>query len=215
MSNKEKKNEDNKRIELEKLIQQSSMSLEEVTKKAQQVLPKAQSIILDYGEIKEELDKESDKIIKSISQFYLTEEMVKSIPYVREKIRIDAIMASSLLFQMKTAEHAIIKLLTEIDSGTMTPRNFEVLASLQRAKMEIVKHLAQFMVITETAYKNFHADWQMQLEAKSEEQTGGDEGGGLRTRGTKQLLKAMQKIKNQSLETLESNDTHDTTFDEE
>jgi hypothetical protein len=74
---------------------------------------------------------------------------------------------------MKTAEHAIIKLLEEIDNGNTHPRTFEVLSSLQRSKMEIVKHLAQFMVIMEQNYKNLKDDYRVK---KSEEPTTLQEG---------------------------------------
>ena len=73
---------------------------------------------------------------------------------------IDKMTVSNLIFQMKTAEHAIIKLLEEIDAGGVRDRTFEVLSSLQKSKMEIVKHLAQFMIILENNYKNLKMDYE-------------------------------------------------------
>ena len=46
---------------------------------------------------------------------------------IKQKSVVDKITVSNLLFQMKTAEHAIIKLLEEIDNGNLHPRTFEVL----------------------------------------------------------------------------------------
>jgi hypothetical protein len=83
-------------------------------------------------------------------------------------MEVDKLTVSNLLFQMKTAEHAIKKLLEEIDSGSTQARSFEVLASLQKSKMEIVKHLAAFMVTMENNYKNLKFDWQTLVEKKPE-----------------------------------------------
>ena len=214
MLNNEKNSEDRKRTDLEKLIQQSSQSLDEVTKKAQKVLPRSTDIFLDYGKMKTDLDKESLKMIKNISRFYLNDDVIKNVPYVSEKIKIDTIMASSLLFQMRTAEHAITKLLGEIDSGRVEARNFEVLGQLQRSKMEIIKHLGQYMQMVEATYKNFYEDYKLQIESNTTQdgEEVEDDSGGMRIKGTKQLLKAMQKYKNSDKEI--ENDKDD-NYDEE
>jgi hypothetical protein len=98
---------------------------------------------------------------------------------------------------MKTAEHAIIKLLEEIDGGNLHPRTFEVLASLQRSKMEIVKHLAQFMVIMENNYKSLKEDYRVK---KADEPTliesGEDDNpskSAFQIRGTKQMIEMLRE----------------------
>lgn len=187
-----------RREELERMIQQTAANLSVATQEANIVLPHQNSLSLNYYEVKNVIDKESTEIVLSIAEFYLDKEIIDVVPYVKQKTKVDHITVSSLLFQMKTAEHAIIKLLAEIDSGNLHPRTFEVLASLQRSKMEIVKHLAQFMIIMENAYKNFKEDYRIKkAETNNDEDQDSEEEDGMRTRGTRQLLKTLAKIKKQ------------------
>lgn len=157
----ERRAEFDTRDELERLISQDSTIITGLVQQAgdMHMLPaRPQSGFLDYHTVKENTDKEADDIVSSIAEFYLDKAIIQEHDYVRQKSYVDQITVSNLLFQMKTAEHAIIKLLEEIDNGSTHPRTFEVLSSLQRSKMEIVKHLAQFMVIMENNYKSLKED---------------------------------------------------------
>ena len=193
INKQEKKQELKRREELEKLIEKTSKEIKTTVESAKEILPKGTETFIDYYKIKMEVDKESNEIIKSIAEFYLDEDIIKNVPYVNQKTKVDKITVSSLLFQMKTAEHAIIKLLDEIDNGNLHPRTFEVLAALQRSKMEIVKHLAQFMITMENGYKSFQQDYQIK---KSELIETDDEDETFRTRGSKVLIQAIQKLTN-------------------
>ena len=130
-------------------------------------LPKLKAIApLDYDDVKNIADRKASDIVESVVLLYLKEDFIRDQDYVYQKMEVDKLTISNLLFQMRTAEHAIKKLLEEIDGGSLRDRTFEVLSSLQRSKMEIVKHLASFMVTMENNYKNLAYDW----EAKSAKQ---------------------------------------------
>lgn len=131
------------------------------------VLPKMRAIApLDYDVVKTSADSKASDIVESVILLYLPKEFISNHEYVFQKMEVDKLTVSNLLFQMKTAEHAIKKLLEEIDGGNMQARTFEVLASLQKSKMEIVKHLAAFMVTMENNYKNLKFDWNSLVEKK-------------------------------------------------
>lgn len=126
----------------------------------EQVLPKLKAINpLDYEKVKSESDEKSSNIVEAVILMYLPADFIQQHDYVFQKMEVDKLTISNLLFQMKTAEHAIKKLLEEIDNGGTGARSFEVLASLQKSKMEIVKHLASFMVTMENNYKNLKFDY--------------------------------------------------------
>jgi hypothetical protein len=144
------------------IINDLSKDIQSEVEQAENILPK--NITLDYGKIKEENEIMANNIVDKIINFYLDETIINNVPYVENKSQVDKITVSSLLFQMKTAEHAIIKLLEQIDNGNVIPRTFEVLAALQKSKMEIVKHMAQFMVIMENNYKSIKDDWRIKNE---------------------------------------------------
>jgi len=171
----ERQREIEMRDELERLISQDANDIKTLVSQAEKILPaRPQTGFLNYHEVKEVSDNKATDIVDAIANFYLDTRIIKEIPYVREKNGVDKITVSNLLFQMKTAEHAIIKLLEEIDNGNTHPRTFEVLASLQRSKMEIVKHLAQFMVIMEQNYKNLKEDYRVKKAESSESLQEGD-----------------------------------------
>ena len=196
----ERKRELELKDELEKMISQDVKEITGLVDQAKGILPvRTVSTFLDYHTVKDESDNTATGIVDSIAEFYLDKTIISEIPYVKQKNSVDKITVSNLLFQMKTAEHAIIKLLEEIDNGNTHPRTFEVLSSLQRSKMEIVKHLAQFMVIMEQNYKNLKEDYRIK---KSEEPTTlgpgdyavqPDENGVTQFRGTKALMDVIRQ----------------------
>jgi hypothetical protein len=161
------------------------------------VLPKLKSIApLNYDEVKIESDRKASDIVESVILMYLPADFVKEQDYVYQKMEVDKLTVSNLLFQMKTAEHAIKKLLEEIDSGSPQARHFEVLASLQKSKMEIVKHLAAFMVTMETNYKNLTYDWKTVVDKTQdvlpESTDPNDDHNTTKFRGTKGLMSLVQ-----------------------
>lgn len=170
------------------------------------VLPKLKAISpLNYDEVKVESDKKASDIVESVILMYLPADFVQKQDYVYQKMEVDKLTVSNLLFQMKTAEHAIKKLLEEIDSGSPQARHFEVLASLQKSKMEIVKHLAAFMVTMENNYKNLNYDWKnldrnQDVEILSEETA--DENT-TKFRGTKGLMTLVQGYMEDAKKTLD------------
>lgn len=166
------------------------------TVSGEDVLPRMKSIApLNYDEVKSEADRKASDIVESVILMYLPVEFVKEQDYVYQKMEVDKLTVSNLLFQMKTAEHAIKKLLEEIDSGSPQARHFEVLASLQKSKMEIVKHLAAFMVTMESNYKNLTYDWKNVIEKTQDilpESIDTPDENSTKFRGTKGLMSLVQ-----------------------
>jgi ABC-type thiamine transport system substrate-binding protein len=206
----EKKEEIRLRDELERMLQDGIDDLQLNIDSARDLLPAREGNFMDYEKVKTYADTKADNIVDSISEFYLSTEIIEEIPYVKQKSVVDKITVSNLLFQMKTAEHAIIKLLEEIDNGNLHPRTFEVLASLQRSKMEIVKHLAQFMVIMENNYKSLKEDYRIK---KADEplliDTEYDENpkAAHQVRGTKQMIEMLRDAIPEKRATANPNDT--------
>lgn len=189
----------NTRDELERLISQDTEEIQGLVHQASNMsLPgRPMSGFLDYHVVKAHSDNSAGDIVISIAEFYLDPKIINEIEYVKQKSIVDKITVSNLLFQMKTAEHAIIKLLEEIDNGNTHPRTFEVLSSLQRSKMEIVKHLAQFMVIMENNYKSLKEDYRIKKAEEPHDLDEGDitienAGNSNVMRGTKGLMQTLR-----------------------
>lgn len=112
---------------------------------------------MDFDTVQKECKDEAEKIISSIVNYYLDPRMkianAVTTRYLEKRMDTDILTISNLLFNMETSEHAIKKLLEEIDAGNLHPRQFEVLASLQKSKMDIVKHLQFVQIQLENNYK--------------------------------------------------------------
>jgi len=156
---------------------------------------------INVDSVKNEVETEARAILDSLSRFYSDLEDIPEDSYLKHKQKIDALSISTMAFQIRTAQHAISKLVEEIDSGRMEPRLFEVLAQLQNQIMQMPKNFSNYMSQMEKNYK--------QLKNESEEiKRGGniqlDEHGNviqtnenidlLKVRGTKSLMENLQSV---------------------
>jgi hypothetical protein len=157
---------------------------------------------LNVDGVRTEVETEARAILDSLSKFYNDMENISEDSYIRHKQKIDAMSISTMAFQIRTAQHAIAKLIEEIDSGRLEPRLFEVLAQLQNQIMQMPKNFSAYMSQMEKNYK--------QLKSESEEiKRGGgdlqfDENGNiiqskenedlLKARGTRSLMENLQNV---------------------
>jgi ribosomal protein S17E len=140
-------------------------------------------------------DEKAESVVESVVLLYLPKEFVFDQEYIRDKMSVDKMLVSNLIFQMKTAEHAIKRLLEEIDAGGVRDRTFEVLAILQKSKMDIVKHLAQFMIVLENNYKTLRLDYESNRSESTHVQDAEAEeirNDTMKFRGTKGLMTTLQ-----------------------
>jgi hypothetical protein len=162
---------------------------------------------LNIDGVKTEVEIEARAILDSLSKFYNDMDNLSEDSYIKHKQKIDAMSISTMAFQIRTAQHAIAKLIEEIDSGRVEPRLFEVLAQLQNQIMQMPKNFSSYMTQMEKNYK--------QLKIESEEINKGgdiqfDENGNiiqskenedlLKARGTRSLMENLQNaMKNGSI----------------
>ncbi len=174
---------------------------------------------MNFSNIQEEANKEAKRVIQSVIEFYVEKDVIKEKAYIKDKQRVDELTLSSVLFQLKTAQYAIIKALEEIDLGNTHPRIFESLASLQNQMMNIVKHQASLTIALQESYKSINIDSQTispkQLKEATEDGTliltgGLDKEGkkvtGVKTRGTRNLIKNMRNIEDTEYEEIEEDE---------
>lgn len=192
----ERSEEAEERKRLEKILAFVADDVEALTVEAEEIIKKRQKVKIDYEELKHEVNTEAEELVVETAKFFFTEEEMKSQLYVIERMRADRLTISGLLFQMKTSEHAIIKLLELIDEGNVLPRQFEVLSSLQRAKMDIVKHLATIITLLQNNYKNLKHEYDMKDSSQKVEDAQLIESGetSLLTHGSKDLIKSIRSV---------------------
>lgn len=162
--------------------------------------------MMNFSEEKTTALADAQALLDSISKFYVDPDVYGNTSHIDLKKKIDATNLSAMMFQLKSAQHAIIKLLEEIDLGNVQPRLFEVLAQLQSQIMQMPKDLQQYLDKMEGSYKKT----KMEVEEKRlsggvvMEQEGSDGNfipgkmqnpqGGLKSRGTKGLMEGLRDI---------------------
>lgn len=149
---------------------------------------------MEFYKVKDDIETESKKLLKSVIDFYLDAKIVKKNEYIKYKKAVDEMTLSNIIFSLKTSQHAIIKLMEEIDMGNIHPRIFEVLAQLQSQMMVVVKHQAAYMITIEEGYKKIKEDhdrieYLKTLDkGKTDDKAQITEGDSLKVRGTKNLM---------------------------
>lgn len=153
---------------------------------------------MDFHKKKDEAKAEARKTLNSLMKFYLGEKIIKKNEYTKYKKRVDEMSLSNMMFAIETSQHAIIKLLEEIDMGNTHPRNFEAIASLNSQMMNMVKHQQALFVTMEEGYKKIKHD-QEEVDQEDRTEDGDAEdvtsvlSGSFKTRGTKMLMKNLRK----------------------
>jgi len=166
--------------------------------------------------IKSEVESEARAILESLSKFYNDMENLPEDSYIRHKQKIDALSISTMAFQIRTAQHAISKLIEEIDSGRLEPRLFEVLAQLQNQIMQMPKNFSAYMSQMEKNYKQLKIESE---ELGKKENLQFDENGNLmetpenfealKVRGTKSLMENLQTLMKSNVKDAEILETKD------
>lgn len=142
------------------------------------------------------------KTINTLLEFYLTQSMIDDEEYIKAKRDINTAGLKSLLFQMEAGEHALVKLLDTIEDGNIAPRMFEVLATLQKSMMDIVKAQTTMMITVEEEAKKIRYDHEIYRGITSgnddddgEKASSGssiDTSGSVKVRGAKDLMMQLE-----------------------
>jgi hypothetical protein len=161
------------------------------------------SVQMDYMDEKISSASEAKSMLDSLVKFYFDENLISSNSYLDYRKKIDSMNVSSMMFQLKTAQHAITKILEEIDMGNMTPRLFEVLAQLQGQIIQMSKDHQQYLDKMEKSYKVMKDDIDsknynggiMLGESNTDDQIGTpSDDNAIRVRGTRGLMEGLRGI---------------------
>ena len=161
--------------------------------------------LMDFGSAIQSTGSDAKSLLDSIVKFYLDENFIEKVDYVEYKKKIDSMNLASMMLQLKTAQHAITKLLEEIDLGNANPRMFEVLAQLQSQIMQMPKDYQNYLDKMEEGYKRIQLQIDKKADTGSFELQPSEEGEnsfsaqhqnstGIKVRGTKGLMEGLRDI---------------------
>lgn len=162
--------------------------------------------IMNFDSLKMEVETEAKGILSSLIKFYMDSDIIEEGDYVNYRAKIDALSISTMAFQIRTAQHAVTKMLDEIDAGGQyQARNFEVLAQMQNQLMQMPSKLQSYLADMEKTYRALN------IEAKNSDNTKqpvvtdeegntvtipglSGEGGSVKVRGNKSLMEGLQNV---------------------
>ncbi|MDB9800930.1 hypothetical protein OAB94_00975 [Flavobacteriaceae bacterium] len=169
--------------------------------------PKALVPSVSYAELKSKATKKAQKTITSLMKFYLDADIIEKDEYIAAKKKMDEMTMSSLIYQLQAGERALTTLLETIDNGELAPRMFEVLATLQKSMLDIIKSQTMYLMAAEESTKRIARDieiYRKRDDVKEIEASGGDSNDRNVQRGTKDLMAAIQAgIQNADIEDVE------------
>lgn len=151
--------------------------------------------IVNYTELKSSATKKAQKTITSLMKFYLDADIIEKDEYIAAKKKMDEMTMSSLIYQLQAGEKALTTLLETIDSGELAPRMFEVLATLQKSMLDIIKSQTMYLMAAEESTKRIARDieiYKKREDTREIEEAGGSTENKNIQRGTKDLMAAIQ-----------------------
>lgn len=162
---------------------------------------------VNYADLKSSATTKAKKTINSLMKFYLDADIIEKDEYIQAKKKMDEMTMSSLIYQLQAGERALTTLLETIESGELAPRMFEVLATLQKSMLDIIKSQTMYLMAAEESTKRIARDieiYKKREDVREIEQSGGDAGSKNVQRGTKDLMAAIQAgLKNQASEEIQ------------
>jgi hypothetical protein len=176
--------------------------------------------LMNFTEATQTTGSDAKGVLDSIVKFYLDENFIDQTDYIEYKKKIDSMNLASMMLQLKTAQHAITKLLEEIDLGNANPRMFEVLAQLQSQIMQMPKDYQTYVQKMEDGYKALGTQLEDKSNAGSFQLEPGEDGknvynpsstetGGIKVRGTKGLMEGLRDIIGAEIEDVRVEDVDD------
>jgi hypothetical protein len=191
------------RKELEWLIgdEESLTDLVDTDTPLPSVPPAHKSPAVSYTNLKSSSEAQAKKTITALMKFYLDADIIENDEYVKAKKKMDEMTMSSLVYQLQAGERALTLLLETIEDGELSPRMFEVLATLQKSMLDIIKSQTMYLMATEESNKRIARDieiYRKNTNTTQIEEVGGDSKDPNIQRGTKDLMRMIQMGINQS-----------------
>jgi len=182
-------------------------SLEDVLLPNSDELPRMRSSdMMDISGEKSSAYSDAKELLDAITDFYVDLESNKMTSHVERKRKADAINISSMMFQLKAAQHAITKIIEELDMGNSHPRLYEVLAQLQSQVMQMPKDYQTYLEKMEANYKKTRIEIDEKLQSGRVTMDRYDEDGGystssaitsdggIKSRGTRGIMEGLREI---------------------
>ena len=154
---------------------------------------------MDFDKLRKSCDSKAKKMIKNATGFMLNDDTIKTNPYLKNKMQVDVLSLSGMLYQLEVNRMMQETLMEEVRNGATHNRNFEVFGQLSKTIGDLNKQLLQTVEAIKSTYKDIKFDVkekENELRAIGPGQNGmvrNDRG--IVALGTKELIRETKKLK--------------------
>lgn len=157
---------------------------------------------VDFAELRIKCEGEARIMLNNSIGFILSDDIIKDNEYLKNKLEVDIMSLSGMLYQVRVNEAMQTALMNEVDRGFIHPRMFEVFSGLSKTIAEINKQLIGTVEAIKSTYKDVKLDYQEkqhELGVSSQQigMIGQGENGGIVSMGTKDLINQIKRDKSQ------------------
>lgn len=115
--------------------------------------------LVNFTEVGNVAKEKATDLVDSHINYLVKSKKFRTSDFVQTKRENDIFVLTQIITQIEMGSFAVQKLVEEIDAGGVHPRLFEVMSSLQKSNMDLIKHLSQlqnFLVISYSQYQQHH-----------------------------------------------------------
>lgn len=144
----------------------------------------------DFRKLLDETNQSVRPIVEAFCESYVTHENMLE-PKVQQRLNIDSIALSEILWKKAVSDVAVIQIMERIDSGDDDYKMYAALSSILGSKNNLPKELLQTIMVLEKNYKDLKSELfeQNKLSIENTENVNSES---LKFRGTKNLLMAIK-----------------------
>lgn len=106
---------------------------------------------------KEALSK-AQNIVLSCLKLYFSENIIEKNDFMKAKASITTSNISTLYRQIKIAEHFMDKIVSDIDTGNLNPRIFEVASGIQTNIIDMLKNMQMHVISMQEEYRRLQGE---------------------------------------------------------
>lgn len=169
-----------------------------------QSVTKPKTGFTDFRKLLDETNQSVRPIVEAFCESYVSNDNMLD-PRVQQRLNIDSIALSEILWKKAVSDVALIQIMERIDSGDDDFKMYNALASLLGSKDNMPKELLQTVMVLEKNYKELKSELFEQKKLPMED-TDGVNPNSLKFRGTRNLLMAIKNASEieESKKTLEA-----------
>lgn len=160
---------------------------------------------VNFDELREKCEVEARIMLNNAIAFIIPQDMIENNEYLKNKLDVDVISLSGMIYQLRTNEVMQKALIDQINLGMVNARMFEVFTGMSKAVGELNKQLIQTVEAIKETYKTFRDEVKEKRTEALGPSTNSSNGllttgeGHVVTRGTKELINNVKRIKRQSI----------------